>query len=147
MNSKNYEYLINGRLQDICALIQVLGLDEEFARRSEEQLVKDLQGNPISAQHWVELAKRHPEFFRVNLDSKWPVSLIARDVEGSKVDNYKRPPLSTEFVLKLFETAFAIHDIQLKREERWKIYIPLWGAFITGILGIVAQFLKHTPVP
>ena len=57
------EYLIPRRLEEVLALIQVLGLDEEFTRRSETSLERDLQGKPRSAQNWKELAKQHPEFF------------------------------------------------------------------------------------
>jgi len=40
-------YLVPGRLQDVMALIQVLGLDEH-AHRSEDGLQSELQGTPSS---------------------------------------------------------------------------------------------------
>ena len=38
MTSRVEEYLIPRRLEEVLALIQVLGLDAEYTRRSEKQL-------------------------------------------------------------------------------------------------------------
>jgi hypothetical protein len=58
-------YLAEGRLADVLALIQVLALDEH-AHHSKDGLASKLQGPPRSAENWPQVAKRHPEFFRVS---------------------------------------------------------------------------------
>src|ERR1035438_1630867 len=73
------QYLIADRLSDVMALIQVLALDQN-THRSEEGLNAELQGPPSSAPTWRELAKEHPEFFRVRKEGKNVVSLLARHV-------------------------------------------------------------------
>jgi hypothetical protein len=72
-------YTQPGRLQDVLALIQVLGLDEN-AHRSEDGLRSELQGVPRSASSWTELAQAHPEFFRVRPEGEHNISLVSRHV-------------------------------------------------------------------
>lgn len=72
-------YLTPGRLVDVFALIQVLSLDEH-SHRSENGLLEELQGPPISAESWNSVAKDHPEFFRVRKSGDHVVSLTARHV-------------------------------------------------------------------
>jgi hypothetical protein len=141
MTSRVEEYLIPRRLEEVLALIQVLGLDEEYTRRSEKSLERDLQGKPRSAENWKELAKQHPEFFRVNEKHEFPISLVARDVSARNADG-RRLPLSVDFVQELLKTAREMHSIQLKRQERWTVYLPVWGAFVTGFFGLIATAVK-----
>lgn len=140
--TRNDAYLIAGRLEDVLALIQVLGLDEH-AHRSEEGLQTELQGKPASAASWTEVAKSHPEFFRVAEKAEHKLSLIVRHV--SNRDEQGRRPIAVEFVQQLLETAVTIHDAQVKRSQKWTLYVPIWGAFITGLLGILAAAIKFFP--
>jgi hypothetical protein len=139
MSAKANAYLIPGRLEDVIALIQVLGLDEH-AHRGESGLDKELQGKPISAASWVEVVQTHPEFFRVSGEGGHPISLIARHVSAR--DEAGRRPVSMEFVQHLMETAVTIHDCQVRRHQSWTLYLPIWGAFITGVLGVLAAAIK-----
>ena len=75
----NRPYLIENRLSDVLALIQVLALDK-YGHRTESGLEKELQGKPKSADSWTVLAKGHPEFFRVAIDKEHKLSLVARHV-------------------------------------------------------------------
>jgi hypothetical protein len=140
MSSRTKEYLIPGRLEDVVALIQVLGLDPEHARRSDKALEEELQAKPASAQRWSDVAKQHTEFFRVNVQHEYPVSLIARDV-GKRTGD-RRPPLSVEFVQELVKTAVGIHDIQVKRSQTWTLYIPVGAAVLAGVVAIVAAIIN-----
>ena len=55
-------YTRQGRLEDVLALIQVLGLDEH-AHRSDNGLAEELQGPPASADTWTAIAKHTPSSF------------------------------------------------------------------------------------
>ena len=61
---KRRKYLIDERLEDVLALIQVLALDKD-SHRSEEGLKSELPARPDSSESWLKLAKEHQEFFRV----------------------------------------------------------------------------------
>jgi len=73
-------YTKHGRLADVLALIQVLAFDPH-THRSEAHVIDKEIGTPCSAKGWVELAKEHPEMFRVSDEAKRPLSLIARHVQ------------------------------------------------------------------
>jgi hypothetical protein len=73
-------YIKHGRLADVLALIQVLAFDPH-THRSEAHVIDKEIGTPCSAKGWVELAKEHPEMFRVSDEAKRPLSLIARHVQ------------------------------------------------------------------
>jgi hypothetical protein len=121
-----------GRLQEVLALIQVLSLDE-YTHRSESGMINELQGGPSSSQSWTELAREHPEFFRVQSDDK-NIALLARHVMPRN-DAGKKPELSSEIMQKLFQTAIDLHDRQKASADWWKPFIP---ALIAGIFGTVS---------
>jgi len=123
-------------LADVLALIQVLALDPD-TKRSEDGMNKELQGGPTSATGWFELAKEHREFFRVNPEHQYGLSLVARYVLP-RMEGDKRPPLSSDFAAALLQTAITIHDRQVSAAERWKSFMPLWAALIGGIFGTVS---------
>ena len=121
------------------ALIQVLALDEH-SHRSEDGLNRELQGPPRSADRWEEVAKAHPEFFRVKPDGTHRVSLLARhvlpkDKEGSR-------SLPSGFVDSLLGAAVDMHDRQVKRAERWTYLVPIWVALIVGVFSIIGLAIE-----
>jgi len=124
------------RLADVLALIQVLALDP-YTRRKETGIERELQGFPLSATDWFEIAKEHREFFRVSPGDAAGLSLVARYVlphpEGAE-----RPPLSPDFTSTLLQTAITLHDRQVSAAERWKTYMPLWAAIIGGLFGTLS---------
>jgi len=124
-------YTKPGRLADVLALIQVLALDPD-THRSEDGMMKELQGQPSSATNWFTLAKEHREFFRV-AEHEHGLALVARHVLPKVED--KRPALSPDFAAALLQTAITIHDRQVSAAERWKNFIPLWAALIGGTFG------------
>jgi len=133
--NQSNEYLNPGRLEDVIALIQVLGLDE-YTSRSENALKTVLCGTPHSLGNfgeWIELAKKHPEFFRVYNGRNGPsVTLIARYLTGA---NENGPILSHQYIHGLVEAAIRIHQGQLQRRQI--LNIAWTGAVIAFIPGVV----------
>ena len=134
-------YLLPGRLQDVLALIQVLGLHPS-PRRSESQLRDEiLESSPVSAKRWSDVALGHPEFFRVAGKNQDSVSLAARHAFGEREDERKLP---VGFVESLLGLAVDIHDREADREailsDRSLRYLPLVIAII-GVAGSIVTAL------
>jgi hypothetical protein len=130
-------YLIDGRLADVLALIQVLAIDEH-AHRSEDGLASELQGNPRSSSSWRTVAQAHPEFFRVKPDGDHVVSLVARHVMPKEADG--RRPLASDYASKLMELAVELHDREISRGAAWRSALQtLMAVIIGGALGIVGS--------
>jgi hypothetical protein len=137
MSSRDAGYLAVGRLQDVLALLQVLGIAPS-PRRSEKQLAETLQSPPSSGlPRWSDVAERHSEFFRVSGQNRDSVALAARHAAG-ECEEERRVPL--EFVQRLMQIAIDIHDRELRRREWWALYFPLVIAVI-GAIGSVATAL------
>ena len=132
-------YIAEGRLADVLALIQVLALDE-LAHRSEDGLASELQGPPQSAENWPEVAKRHPEFFRVRPSGEHRVSLVARHVTPR--EEGARPPLSPDYTSKLLQLAVELHDRELRRAQRWQVLMPIIVALTAGAFTLFGIWLK-----
>lgn len=147
MSSKMHSYLIESRLSDVLALIQVLALSPK-TRRSEEGLVNELQGKPKSGKSWIEVSGQHREFFRVKPTGETGahVSLVARNVqEPVPTDNGNeiRPLLSTDTTAKLMQLAIDLHAKQTQSSEAWKtIYIPIVIALLAATASISAAFIS-----
>ncbi len=141
------QYLVPGRLQDVLALIQILGYGTEPDLTPREICVslQDVSDGAKPAEdrlrHWEQVARAHPEFFRVSGKSA-SISLAARFVAG------KEPSariLQLEVVQHLMRTAVDIHDREARRSERWTLYLPLIiavigavGAFATALVSLLA---------
>ena len=137
--TRDKQYLNPHRLADVLGLIQVLALDEH-SHRSEEGLQGELQGQPKSGNSWTEIARAHPEFFRVRPQGDHTVSLIARHVFPKNERGVRELP--ADFTGQLIATAVDLHDRQIKRSERWTYLVPIWVALITGIFVLGAIALK-----
>jgi hypothetical protein len=138
---EKYPYLLRGRLQDVLALIQVLGFNPA-ARRTENQLVEILQCAPeCDLVRWSDVAARHSEFFRVAGQNQDSVCLAARHAAGERDDERKVPARFVEVLMRL---AVEIHDRQAGRAERWTTYLPLVVAIIGAIGSIVATLIALT---
>ncbi|HET6841145.1 MAG TPA: hypothetical protein VFK06_05580 [Candidatus Angelobacter sp.] len=131
-------YTKDGRLADILALIQVLALDT-YTYRSEQGLQdKELQGCPVSADSWAEIARQHPEFFRVDEKRNHKVSLVARHVLPKEENETDKPPLSKDFVFSLIQIALTLHDREVAAMNR---FMPLWTALVGGLIGTGSTIL------
>lgn len=138
---KKQRYTINGRLEDILALIQVLAL-HEHSHRSDGGLQNELPEKPKSSESWLTLADEHFEFFRVVERKTNSISLVARHL--SLNENKKRPPLSSQQTETLLNTAIELHDRQIKRENQWAIYIPIWVAAIGGLITVIKFLIENS---
>jgi hypothetical protein len=118
------------RLSDVLALLQVLSLNH-YTHRSESGISTELQGQPSSATSWIEVARQHPEFFRIATDDENPVSLVARHVLPRDKDGTIKLP--SDFAQLLVKTALELHDRQVKYAERWTNLVPIWVAAIASI--------------
>ena len=144
MKKDTNAYLKPGRLADVLALIQVLSLDEH-SHRSENGLKEELQGLPTSADSWISVAREHPEFFRVRLSGEHVVSLTARHVSPKDAEGQRHLPL--EFTSRLIQTAVDLHDRQVRRSERWTVWLPIAAsatAAIIALVGVILQILAKT---
>lgn len=147
----NRPYLIENRLSDVLALIQVLSLDKH-GHRSEKGLERELQGNPKSANNWTVIAQAHPEFFRVDTSKEHNISLVARHVIEANEKGEKE--LSSDLIKTLIQIAIEIHDRQKEKSDRWKVWLPLLVALVTVVSSFYIQysnnenqkFLKHYEV-
>lgn len=136
---KKKKYLKEGRLEDVLALIQVLAMDKK-AHRSENGLKSELPDRPVSADSWMKVAEEHLEFFRVVTGNEHPVALVIRHV--SEEAGTPRPPLTPEHTQILLNTAVELHDRQIRRSQRWYVFIPISVAILTVIGGIVIAVIK-----
>jgi len=89
--SSSLPYTHPDRLADVLALIQVLAL-AAYRHRSDSGLVDELQSSPRSARDWKEVAREHPEFFRVEEGRKLAVSLVAAHVLPKNQDGRRELP-------------------------------------------------------
>lgn len=127
----------DGRLEDVLALIQVLGLASEL-QRSEKSLQKALLAEkPQSAESWMDIARVHCEFFRVypSTGEDGPVaSLVAR--RSLPAEDRKLTP---EFIKGLVEAAISIHETQLQRRQILEV---AWGGGILLALSTLASIIS-----
>lgn len=134
-NSRPYTKV--GRLSEVLALIQVLGLDP-YTHRSEKRLHTELQRPPMSASTWTDIASDHPEFFRVSESGEHPISLIARHVVP-RDDERRKPKLEPEELHAMFTIALDLHDRQRQMADWWKHWLPILAASaITGTASVLA---------
>jgi hypothetical protein len=143
--SNKLPYTNPNRLADVMALIQVLAL-HRYGDRSEKGLADEMQGPPHSGSTWKEIAHQHPEFFRVNEAERLGVSLVARHVLAKGQEDKRE--LSSDFVSTLLETGINLHDRQMDRARRWRIYIPIVVAITAGaftLFGILLQSWLQKP--
>lgn len=139
MNSKK-PYLKTNRLSDILALIQVLALDKH-GHRSESGLQIELQGVPKSSDTWTNLAKEHPEFFRVDFSKEHKLALVARHV--TEINEQGVRELTPDLIKKLIEIAIELHDRQQEKSGWWKVWLPLLVAIITVISSFFVQYKNN----
>lgn len=143
----SYPYLIKNRLSDIIRLISVLAVvDSSF--RTEWGINDHLRGNPQSANKWLEIAKDHPEFFRLNKEQNQTILLLRFLLQPEIGKNHKRAPLDIEQTQKLIGQAISLHDKQLSNYQKNYYLIPIVVALISSIfsLGIALRSPKSTSI-
>jgi len=136
-------YLKNGRLADVLALIQVLALDKD-AHRSEGGLKAELEGPPLSASDWAEVAETHREFFRLAPGGTHRVSLVARHVTPD--DEHGKAWLPADYTGKLLALAVDLHDREERRSQRWFLYVPAFAALAASSVQLPLGSRRFTTV-
>lgn len=140
-----YPYSEYRRLQDILGLIQILAYSPK-TRRTETGLNEDLKHSP-SGRSWMDVAKEHPEFFRVREETgkTTHVSLIARNAQQSIDDgdgDLSKPMLSADVANKLMELAVDLHDKESQRKNFWKVtLLPVVVAVIAATAAVTAALI------
>lgn len=141
-----HPYAIDGRLQDVLALIQVLAYSPK-TRRTEQGLQAELQRSSTDGTSWIKLAKQHPEFFRVRegQDKSPHVSLVARNAQQSVIDDdgdSSKPLLTTDVANKLMELAVELHDKESRRKDFWRtVVIPIIIATIAATAAVTSAVI------
>ena len=127
-------YLKSNRLSDVIRLISVLGIDENLSYRKNEGLDITLNGKPRSGNEWFEIAKEHPEFFKLNTDTN-SITLLLRFLKRIKIENeYKYPKLTVEETQSLIDQAITLHDKQI---ARFQLLIPIYLALLALIINLI----------
>ncbi len=144
MVKENKTYLIKGRLADVLALIQVLGLDRR-GHRGEQGLQEELYGKPKSSTSWSKVAKEHPEFFRVDDSKEHGISLIARHVTEPNENGIRE--LSLDLIKKLIEIAIELHDRQKELADKWKTWLPIIAVIIAGLINVIVTLYTNNNSP
>lgn len=140
--SEQKKYLKHGRLSDVLRLITVLSLNSEHKFRKEKGLLVALNGSPFSGKDWFDVAKDHPEFFRINQSEESLVLLFRlsnRKEPGT--DNYI--PLTIDQTQKLIDQAILLHDKEIARLQKNSFLIPLYIVVITSITTLITLFIKY----
>lgn len=95
----------------------------------------------------MELAKEHPEFFRVKEENgkSTHVSLIARNAKESIRDDdgdLVKPVLSADVANKLMELAVELHDKETQRKNLWKATVlPIVVAVIAATAAVTSAII------
>jgi hypothetical protein len=142
-------YLKPGRLADVITLIQILAFDPS-SRRSSDGLNRELSRAPLSAETWAELARLHPEFFRIlerKEGQRESISLVARfvlpAVPSPTGGDPKSPALSPDVTSTLMNLAVQLHDREIQRRDRWKtVLVPTIVAIIAAAAAITAAVIS-----
>jgi hypothetical protein len=129
----NKRYTIENRLSDVVRLITVLSIDK-YSFRTIENLEKAIRGLPSSAKTWLEIAEKHPEFFRPNGENT-SIALLIRSYLPTKEDD-SREPLTINETQKLIEAAISLHEKEIERFQRNSHIFPLIIAVI-ALLGVM----------
>jgi hypothetical protein len=134
-------YLLPGRLEDVVLLIQYLAPDDR-GQVYDETIRKELGVGPSSpgVTSWAEVARQHPEFFRVSGDTaNKAISLLAK-FAMRKSESGQAPH---ELLAALIEVAMKLEERQAKAAERRHVYLPLITALIAGAFTLVATMLPR----
>lgn len=125
-----FQYTKKNRIADVLKLIQYLGLDDESRNYYvKTESVQKTLGCPVSSNNdsWLEIAKQHNEFFRVQ--ESGAVALVLRVLRGKSA----KETCSIEEIKMLMDTALELYKIQIEHSRAWKFWLPALGAFI-GVL-------------
>ncbi|KAB7732002.1 N-carbamoyl-L-amino acid amidohydrolase [Rudanella paleaurantiibacter] len=148
-------YLINNRLADVIAAIQVMGT-YKFYKLPFDKWADRISGTTDSGIYWKEVFEEHPEFFRldgnrekaslvwrrqypkryhVDQEKKLSQSEYEKLSEKDKQERISRVPLTSEDIKALVSTAISLHSRALEEEKESRWWIPLLVSGGGGLLG------------
>jgi hypothetical protein len=162
MATQKSPYLAEGRLADVIAAIQALGT-YRFYRLSLEEAAHRIGADRTRQEHWKEVFRDHPEFFRLDSHDAGGVSLVWRrqfpklfHVDENRLLTFgefnaltaagrtrvSRSTLAPGDIKTLMDTAINLHAraVEQSREQRWWVPVVVGfvgivvGAFISGLL-------------
>lgn len=136
-------YSQDGRLGEVLALVQLLAYGK-LSTLDESQVADKLVSKPRSAKTWLEIGRRHPEFFRVSASvedtaadapvdvqngssvakraSEERIALVARYllplVPSADPKKKYRDRLESDVVNKLMDIAVDLHEREEARLQR-----------------------------
>lgn len=105
-------YQRQNRLEDVLVLIQALGKTTNSTGQVSNSRLSgdDFRLRSQSASSWTEVAKEHPEFFRIAGEAEDAIMLVCQYVSKA------RP--SDELLGKLMDLAVTTHDREAERTQR-----------------------------
>ncbi len=128
-------YLTANRLEDVIFLIQYIGLGQA-ASLTDGTTPHGVA--PRSAGRWSEIARDHPEFFRL---TEANTSILSpRHYLG--VGGGNPPPLPAETVQTLVKNAMDLQERQAERVEVWKTWVTMLAAVVAAGTGITQLLLR-----
>lgn len=134
---ERYPYLKQKRLGEVISLISVLAVYEKHSFRTEDGLRSALNGKPASADKWLDIARGHPEFFKLNSEENSVVLLLRFLQHPKKNQSGVREILSISQAQKIIDQAIALHDKQLARYQRNSFKIPIYAAVIAAVVSLI----------
>lgn len=131
------EYLKSNRLEDILFLIQHLGLGQYC---NLQKGVNPSSVPPRSAKTWADMARKHPELFKVTASETTSLTMryLHHENEGKKGTP---EPLKPETVQDLMKTAMDLHERQARGAEVWKVWVTLIAAMAAAISSVANWFV------
>lgn len=152
------------RLADVISAIQVMG-SYKFYKLDFKGWAKRISGDETLEEHWKQVFKDHPEFFRFNQEkdkaslawrrSKQRTYHVDKNVELTRIEveqlaedekatRISRVPLSSSDIATLISTAVNLHSRALedKKDDRWWItpMIGIAGSLFGVVLGILLKY-------
>lgn len=156
-------YLVQHRLADLIAAIQVLGT-YKFASRDPEKWEQSLGRKPLSAESWHRVFEEHPEFFRIKgadkkaslmwrrsyekiFDTRAGKELTSDQIADLDKDEKKqflsRAPVTASQVETLIHAAIELHTRAIAQRQEMRWWIPVLTAFLGVIIGaLIKAFLR-----
>jgi len=128
------------RLEDVLILIQALAATPNTSGQVTENVLSgdNTRLHPQSAESkkWAEIAKEHPEFFRLSGQAEDAIMLVYQYISKAKP--------SDEMIGKMMENAVITHDREVERlqkgEERKleakKLSLTKLSMILSAVLGI-----------
>ena len=147
------------RLSDVISAIQVMAIYKSY-KLDFKGWADRICGDKAEAEHWKQLFKEHPEFFRLdqkreraslvwrrtfpknyNVDTESTITVKLTSLSEEEKKRISRRPLTNEDISTLMSTAINLHSkaLEQKQERRW--WIPGVLGFVAGLVPFVLKLI------